>query len=181
MDPLIFFITACPHIIPPHHPLTTPTNRLAGQIGANHWNVNIDSAVTALISLFTLLTSKTPRFRIDGGTTAENLALQNIQARLRMVFVFFMAQLVQWVRGRGQGWMLVLGSANVDECLRGYLTKYDCSSADINPIGRGGGGVRWGMCGGGGCVPVLLCAMRVYVYMYVLYSFSFSMCEFMCV
>lgn len=21
------------------------------------------------------------------------------------------------------------------ECLRGYLTKYDCSSADINPIG----------------------------------------------
>ncbi|EFX01156.1 glutamine-dependent NAD(+) synthetase [Grosmannia clavigera kw1407] len=29
----------------------------------------------------------------------------------------------------------LLGSANVDECLRGYLTKYDCSSADINPIG----------------------------------------------
>lgn len=29
----------------------------------------------------------------------------------------------------------MLGSANVDECLRGYLTKYDCSSADVNPIG----------------------------------------------
>ena len=28
----------------------------------------------------------------------------------------------------------VLGSANVDEALRGYMTKYDCSSADINPI-----------------------------------------------
>ncbi len=26
-------------------------------------------------------------------------------------------------------------AANVDEGLRGYLTKYDCSSADINPIG----------------------------------------------
>lgn len=34
-----------------------------------------------------------------------------------------------------QGFLLVLGSANVDESLRGYLTKYDCSSADINPIG----------------------------------------------
>lgn len=34
-----------------------------------------------------------------------------------------------------QGFLLVLGSANVDEGLRGYLTKYDCSSADINPIG----------------------------------------------
>ncbi len=28
-----------------------------------------------------------------------------------------------------------MGSANVDEALRGYFTKYDCSSADINPIG----------------------------------------------
>ncbi|KAJ2979543.1 hypothetical protein NUW54_g11127 [Trametes sanguinea] len=39
-----------------------------------------------------------------------------------------------WVRGR-QGGLLVLGSANVDESLRGYFTKYDCSSADVNPIG----------------------------------------------
>ncbi len=29
----------------------------------------------------------------------------------------------------------MLGSANVDEALRGYFTKYDCSSADINPSG----------------------------------------------
>jgi len=33
------------------------------------------------------------------------------------------------------GFILVLGSGNLDEGLRGYLTKYDCSSADINPIG----------------------------------------------
>ena len=30
---------------------------------------------------------------------------------------------------------MVLGSANLDESLRGYFTKYDCSSADLNPIG----------------------------------------------
>lgn len=28
-----------------------------------------------------------------------------------------------------------MGSANIAEGLRGYLTKYDCSAADINPIG----------------------------------------------
>ena len=39
-----------------------------------------------------------------------------------------------WVRERPGG-LLVLGSANVDEALRGYYTKYDCSSADVNPIG----------------------------------------------
>lgn len=71
----------------------------------------------------------------DGGSHAENLALQNIQARLRMVLAFFLAQLMPWVRGK-QGFQLVLGTANVDEGLRGYLTKYDCSSADLNPIGQ---------------------------------------------
>jgi hypothetical protein len=71
----------------------------------------------------------------DGGSPAENLALQNIQARLRMVLAFFLAQLMPWVRSK-QGFLLVLGTANVDEGLRGYLTKYDCSSADLNPIGQ---------------------------------------------
>lgn len=64
----------------------------------------------------------------DGGTTAENLALQNIQARLRMVLAFFLAQLRPWSRGR-TGFLLVLGTANVDECLRGYLTK--CATFNI--------------------------------------------------
>ena len=30
---------------------------------------------------------------------------------------------------------MVLGSGNLDEGLRGYYTKYDNSSCDINPIG----------------------------------------------
>jgi NAD+ synthase (glutamine-hydrolysing) len=29
----------------------------------------------------------------------------------------------------------VLGTSNIAEGLRGYMTKYDCSSADLNPIG----------------------------------------------
>lgn len=51
-----------------------------------------------------------------------------------MVVAYLFAQLMLWVRGRPGG-LLVLGSSNVDEALRGYFTKYDCSSADINPIG----------------------------------------------
>ena len=51
-----------------------------------------------------------------------------------MVLAYLFAQLLPFVRGKTGG-LLVLGSANVDESLRGYLTKYDCSSADINPIG----------------------------------------------
>jgi len=79
------------------------------------------------------------------------MALQNIQARaryplpaycwaikdsdsLRMLLAYLYAQ-ASLVYYKRPGGLLVLGSANVDESLVGYLTKYDCSSADINPIG----------------------------------------------
>ena len=107
---------------------------IAEQVGAYHLNINIDLVVSALLSTFITLTGKTPKFRVKGGNDIENTALQNIQARIRMVLSYFLAQLLLWVRG-GKGSLLVLGSANVDESLRGYVTKYDCSSADINPIG----------------------------------------------
>ena len=108
--------------------------QLAEQIGAYHLDINMDGLVNALQSLFTRITEKKPRFKVEGGTYQENQALQNIQARLRMVLSYLFAQMMPWVRKR-EGTLLVLGTGNVDEALRGYLTKYDCSSGDINPIG----------------------------------------------
>ncbi|KZS94636.1 glutamine-dependent NAD synthetase with GAT domain-containing protein [Sistotremastrum niveocremeum HHB9708] len=107
---------------------------LGESIGSYHVDLNMDTLVTAVRNLFALVTGVKPKFRVHGGSNAENLALQNIQARLRMVLAYMFAQLLPFVRGKTGG-LLVLGSANVDESLRGYLTKYDCSSADINPIG----------------------------------------------
>ncbi len=107
---------------------------LAEQVGARHLDMNMDTAVAALTTLFTKFTGRAPQFKAHGGSDAENLALQNIQARLRMVLAYMLAQLLPWTHGR-RGSLLVLGTGNVDEALRGYLTKYDCSSADINPIG----------------------------------------------
>ncbi|WFD18009.1 NAD(+) synthase (glutamine-hydrolyzing) [Malassezia caprae] len=107
---------------------------LAAAIGSCHYAFDIDTAVHAVLQVFQLVTRCVPQFRVHGGSPAENLALQNIQARLRMVFAYLFAQLAPWVHGRTGG-LLVLGSANVDETLRGYLTKYDNSAADLNPIG----------------------------------------------
>lgn len=107
---------------------------LAEEIGSWHLDVSIDGVVSSLLSLFQTLTGKRPRYKVDGGSNAENLGLQNIQARIRMVLAFMLASLLPWVQNK-PGFYLVLGSSNVDEALRGYLTKYDCSSADINPIG----------------------------------------------
>ena len=85
-----------------------------------------------------------PPPQAHGGSLPESLALQNVQARTRMVLAFLLAQLTPWAEATATGassssspssYRLVLASANVDEALRGYLTKYDCSAADINPIG----------------------------------------------
>ena len=114
-----------------------------GQIGSYHLNNDIDTVTAAIISVFTTFTGKVPKFKVGirtyvcacnpltcrdhfailqvhGGTNAENLALQNIQARTRMVFSYLLAQLLPWVRGV-TGSLLVLGSANVDETCVNHL------------------------------------------------------------
>ncbi|CAI7666933.1 unnamed protein product [Penicillium palitans] len=110
--------------------------RLASDIGSYHIDFNFDTVVTSIMNLFTVLTNFQPRFKMHGGSPAENAALQNVQARLRMVLSYLFASLLPTVRQRpGGGGLLVLASSNVDGNLRGYLTKYDASSADLNPIG----------------------------------------------
>lgn len=129
----------------------TRAENLAKQIGANHTSIAIKPITDALVSTFQgtnfhsdrLDKSKVQSKASWNASHTEDIALQNIQARSRMVMAYLMAQLMPWAtdkagageQGPGWGSLLVLGSANVDEALRGYYTKYDCSAADINPIG----------------------------------------------
>ncbi|XP_025771318.1 glutamine-dependent NAD(+) synthetase [Puma concolor] len=87
---------------------------LARQIGSHHIGLDIDPAVKAVVGIFSLVTGKRPLFAVHGGSRRENLALQNVQARIRMVVAYLFAQLSLWARG-ARGGLLVLGSANVDE------------------------------------------------------------------
>ncbi|OQR76214.1 putative glutamine-dependent NAD(+) synthetase-like [Tropilaelaps mercedesae] len=107
----------------------------ASQIGASHQSIIIDTAVRAIVAIFVnVMGGRVPKFQAHGGTTREDLALQNVQARVRMLLSYLFAQLLLWGSERPGG-LLVLATGNMDEALRGYLTKYDCSSGDINPIG----------------------------------------------
>lgn len=65
---------------------------------------------------------------IENGSLVSLCAIVPVDTRLRYENEFYDKL------GRN-GFLLVLGTGNVDEALRGYMTKYDCSSADINPIG----------------------------------------------
>ncbi|CAM1508881.1 Fc.00g026200.m01.CDS01 [Cosmosporella sp. VM-42] len=109
---------------------------LAEAIGSYHVNLDIDDVYNAQKALVVNAVNFEPRFKVEGGTHQENLTLQCVQARIRMVTAYEFGQVLPTARGRpGGGNLLVLGSANVGESLAGYYTKYDCSSADLNPIG----------------------------------------------
>ncbi|XP_044932871.1 glutamine-dependent NAD(+) synthetase-like [Mustela putorius furo] len=91
--------------------------------GNHHIGLNIEPTVTAVVGIFSLVMGRRPLFEAHRGSRRENLALQNIQAQLRMAVAYLFAQLSLWARG-AHGGLLVLGSANVDErCAR--LTPKD--------------------------------------------------------
>jgi len=52
---------------------------LSDAIGSYHIDLNMDTIVSSVQSLFSFVTGKTPKFKVHGGSQAENLALQNIQ------------------------------------------------------------------------------------------------------
>lgn len=108
--------------------------RVASGIGSKHYEVDIQKVFDSFVGCFEQTTGLKPKYESRGGKYEEDLALQNITARSRMVISYLMAQLVPWTRDE-KGFMLVLGTANIAEGLRGYFTKYDTSAADINPIG----------------------------------------------
>jgi hypothetical protein len=65
-----------------------------------------------------------PAFRAHGRVDAENLALQNIQARLRMVITYFFAL---WACGWWAGCSYP-GSAKVDENLKCECVLISCAA-----------------------------------------------------
>jgi NAD+ synthase (glutamine-hydrolysing) len=122
--------------------------QLAHRIGATHRVIDIQGMFKAGIngiSEFSHLSYEQMKDDVTLGRSGTDrskwdLLYQNIQARLRMINTYLLAQATpcfddspfitpQW------SFLLVLGSSNADEILVGYYTKYDASAADINPIG----------------------------------------------
>ena len=74
------------------------------------------------------------KFKTQGGNYQEDLVLQNIQARTRLISSYLISQILQ-AKGVINSFLLVIGTGNCSEINRGYFTKYDNSSGDINLIG----------------------------------------------
>ena len=107
---------------------------LAAFIGSDHQEISITKIFEKFKEMIKETLSFDPKFKIEGGGWQEDIALQNIQARIRMVISYMFAQLIP-SRLKINGFLIVLASGNIDESLVGYWTKYDCGSGDLNLIG----------------------------------------------
>ena len=67
---------------------------LSKAIGSYHTDLDIDDVFNAQKNIFTKATGFEAKFKVHGGSITENLALQNIQARSRMVTAYEFSQLL---------------------------------------------------------------------------------------
>ncbi|VEL37783.1 unnamed protein product [Protopolystoma xenopodis] len=116
-----------------HFPLQIRVDKAVGALV----ETSVNGLLAAESSSLNFSSSLQPRFKAHGGSVDESLALQNVQARTRMVLSYLIAQLTPWCEQlpddllssrlrlgpRKRGNLLMLSSANLDETLLGYLTK----------------------------------------------------------
>ena len=92
---------------------------LSNFIGSNHYEWSIDTEVNGIIDKISLATSRSYTWDKD------DLALQNIQARVRSPFIWFIAN---------SNNLLLLSTSNRSESSVGYSTMDGDSSGSISPI-----------------------------------------------
>jgi len=127
----------------------TFSRELAEECGASWLDINISNIVSAFKDTIENQITNAEgekhklKFLSEGGSQTEDLILQNIQSRTRMVISYAIASAFPGLmRERdpikygksSNGFFLTVATGNQCETIFGYYTKYDCSSGDVNPI-----------------------------------------------
>ena len=111
------------------------SKQIADEIGSYHIEINIENIVNAFLDVFEQAFKRRPQCEKEGGSIIEDKQIQNLQGRIRMIMSYMIAGLIPMIQQRKHSFLLVLSSGNLDELITGFLTKYNSSSGDLNPIG----------------------------------------------
>ncbi|ANQ07454.1 Nad synthase [Plasmodium coatneyi] len=116
------------------------SEQLSKAINSYHTVYCIDDLFDFFKSAGRNLISEEMKFKSQGGSNYEDLCLQNVQSRSRLLMVYFFSPLICHKRysplNLPNEFLLTIATGNLDETITGYYTKYDCSSGDINIIGN---------------------------------------------
>ena len=110
------------------------SENLAKLINSNFMIANIENIFNSFKNTVKDVLDIDPKFKSENGTLNEDLALQNTQARSRLVLSYLLAQLLPVKYGL-KSFLLVFATGNLSEVMRGYYSKYDNSSGDLDLIG----------------------------------------------
>ena len=111
------------------------SKQIADEIGSYHIEINIENIVNVFLDVFEQAFKRRPQCETEGGSIIEDKQIQNLQGRIRMIMSYMIAGLIPMIQQRKHSFLLVLSSGNLDELITGFLTKYNSSSGDLNPIG----------------------------------------------
>jgi NAD+ synthase (glutamine-hydrolysing) len=111
------------------------SKQIADEIGSYHIEINIENIVNAFLDVFEQAFKRRPQCEKEGGSIIEDKQIKNLQGRIRMIMSYMIAGLIPYIQQRKHSFLLVLSSGNLDELITGFLTKYNSSSGDLNPIG----------------------------------------------
>ena len=107
---------------------------LAARLRSNHFEIPIQKVYESIKDLAESIFDTRLNFEGQGGSLREDLALQGIQARSRLVISYISSQVIP-VKYKLKSFLIVMGTGNCSEVVRGYYSRYDNSSGDVNVIG----------------------------------------------
>lgn len=110
------------------------SDEMAHRINSNHHEFSIQKTFDFIKTQVQDSLSLNLNFKTQGGSPNEDLALQNLQARSRLVLSYFISQILP-LKHNLKSFLLVMATGNLSEVLRGYYTKYDNSSGDLDLVG----------------------------------------------
>ncbi|KAI4839495.1 glutamine-dependent NAD synthetase [Plasmodium brasilianum] len=114
--------------------------QLSKSINSYHNVYCIDNMYTFLKNVGEDFLKKDMKYKSEGGSNYEDVCLQNIQSRSRLLVTYFFSSLIchkkYYSNNLHNEYLIVLATGNLDESITGYYTKYDCSSGDIDIIGN---------------------------------------------
>lgn len=107
---------------------------LAKRLNSNHFELPIQKVYEAVKELGESTFGLQLNFESQGGSIREDLALQSVQARSRLVVSYLAAQVIP-VKFHLRSFLIVMATGNCSEVVRGYYSRYDNSSGDVNVMG----------------------------------------------
>jgi NAD+ synthase (glutamine-hydrolysing) len=113
----------------------TACDNLTTKLGGENVTLKTDNLTASFVQYAKENLNLDLKNQSAGGNWDDEVNLQNLEDRIRMVLTYLIAQCVPLGRKNQDGFLIVLANGNTADALMGCSTKYGVGSGDISPLG----------------------------------------------